>query len=102
MNVPESMERVVGGLRYRVKTATLLADNAYWDGSNFERQGRNSFLYRTPSNRFFVVNLSMWQGEKDSLNPITEAEAIELYEGPLTEHHVPYEEAFPSAKVQEA
>lgn len=44
----------------------------------------------------------MWQGERDTLTPIDESDAIELYEGPLTEHHVKYEDAFPSVTVEDA
>ena len=40
MKVPDSMQRVVDGIRYRVAAATLLADDQYWDGHNYERRGR--------------------------------------------------------------
>jgi hypothetical protein len=100
--VPDNMQRVVGGVRYRVATATLLADDQYWDGRNHERNGRNRFLYRTPTGRYFVVTLTMWQGEQDALEPIGEDEAAALYEQELTEHHVDWEDAFPHRKVEEA
>lgn len=102
MTVPDNMQRVVGGIRYRVATATLLADDQYWDGRNHERNGRNRFLYRTPTGRYFVVTLSMWQGEQDTLEPIGEDEAATLYEQELTEHHVDWEDAFPHRQVEEA
>jgi hypothetical protein len=88
--------------RYSTETATLLADDEYWDGHNFEHNGRNEFLYRTPNGAYFTVNLTQWQGERDTLTPITLQEAIELYEGSLTEHRVNYQEAFPSVKIAEA
>lgn len=102
MNVPDSMQRIVGGIRYRVATATLLADDQYWDGHNYERRGRNRFLYRTSKGRYFVVTLTLWQGEQDALEPIDEAEARRLYEEDLSEHHVSWEDAFPLATVEEA
>ena len=102
MKVPDSMQRVVDGIRYRVAAATLLADDQYWDGHNHERRGRNRFLYRTSKGRYFVVTLSLWQGEQDALEPIDEAEARRLYEDNLTEHHASYEAAFPQATVEEA
>lgn len=43
MNAPENMTRIVDGKRYSVATATLIADNVYWDGNNHERSGRNTF-----------------------------------------------------------
>ena len=102
MQVKESFSRVVERKRYSVKTATLLASDAYWDGHNWERRGRNSFLYRTPKGAYFTVSLTQWQGEQDTLQPVTEGDAIELYEGALSEHAVPYEEAFPSVTVEDA
>ena len=102
LTVPDDMQRVVDGIRYRVATATLLADDQYWDGHNHERRGRNRFLYRTPKGRYFVVTLTMWQGEQDTLEPIDETEARRLYENELTEHAEEYESAFPEAQVEEA
>ena len=37
------MVRVVNGLRYSTETATVLASDVYWDGSNHERHGRNEW-----------------------------------------------------------
>jgi len=102
MHPPKSMSRVVNGKRYSVKMATLLASDAYWDGHNFERRGRNRFLYRTPKGNYFTVHLTQWQGEQDRLVPIYQPQAIDLYEGPLTEHEVSYKDAFPSVKVEDA
>jgi len=94
--------RIINRTRYDVSKATLLASDAYWDGHNFERHGRNTFLYKTPRGAFFVVTLTQWQGEQDTLKPITEDEAIELFEGPLSVHEMSYEEAFPDVQVLEA
>ncbi len=102
MRPPENFVRIIGKKRYSVKTATLIASDAYWDGHNHERHGRNTFLYRTPRGAYFTVNLTQWQGEQDTLSPITQDEAIELYEGPLSEHEVDYAEAFPSVTVEDA
>ena len=102
MNPPENLERIVNGLRYSVETATLIASDAYWDGNNWERKGRNQFLYKTPNGRFFTVNLTQWQGERETLLPIDVEMAVMLYENDLPEHEVKYEEAFPDMKVEEA
>jgi hypothetical protein len=85
-----------------VATATLIAHDAYWDGHNFERHGRNTFLYRTQRGAFFTVTLTQWQGEQDSLEPVPLDEAIRLYEGPLSEHEVNYSTAFPDVTVEDA
>lgn len=102
MKPPTSFTRIVNRRRYDVKTAELLAGDDYWDGHNFERSGRNTFLYRTPKGAYFTVRLTCWQGESDDLNPIDQDEAIELFEGPLTEHRVSYADAFPGVEVIDA
>ena len=79
MKPPANFVRIVDRKRYDVQTATLIAHDAYWDGHNFERHGRNTFLYRTPKGAFFVVTLTRWQGERDTLEPVSEDEAIHLY-----------------------
>jgi hypothetical protein len=102
MQVSSKFSRVVGGRRYTVGTSTLLAHDQYWDGHNHERQGRNTWLYRTANGRFFTVTLTQWQGERDALEPVTIDDARELYEGPLSEHEVSYEAAFPNIDVEDA
>ena len=102
MKPPNNFIRIVNQKRYSVATATLIAHNAYWDGHNFERNGTNTFLYRTSRGAYFVVTLTQWQGALDTLEPISQEEAIEEYEGALPEHVVPYSEAFPGVIVEEA
>jgi len=102
MRPPKEMSAVIGGLRYSVDKATLIASDAYWDGHNWERKGRNSFLYRTPKGRYFVICLTQWQGEKDTLTPVEQDEALNMWEGALSEHEVEFDEAFPDAKIEEA
>ncbi len=102
MKAPEDFTRIVNRKRYSTKTSILIAGDDYWDGHNFERRGRNRFLYRTKRGNYFTVTLTTWLGEADRLDPITLDEAIELYEGPLTEQRVPYEEAFPGVTVVDA
>ena len=97
----ERMAAVINKVRYRVGDATLLAHDSYWDGNNYERHGRNRFLYRSPRGRYFVVCLTMWQGERDYIEPLTDEAAYELYED-LPEHEVPVEEAFPNVVVEPA
>lgn len=101
MRPPEKFERVIDRKRYNVETATLLAGDDHWDGHNFERSGRNTFLYRTPKGAYFTVALSLWQGERDGLIPLSVDDAISTYEA-MTEHRVEYAEAFPGVEVAEA
>ncbi|MBW7863590.1 MAG: hypothetical protein H3C30_04145 [Candidatus Hydrogenedentes bacterium] len=102
MNPPKNMVRIIGGRRYSTATATLLAADDYWDGHNHERRGRNRFLYRTPNGRYFTVTLTQWQGERDSLEPVPQEDAVALYEGPLSEHYETHAEAFPGVEVVDA
>ena len=102
MKPPEDMTRIIGRQRYSTKTAEMIASDCYWDGHNWERQGRNTFLYRTPKGNYFTVRLTCWQDERNTLIPIDLDEAIELFENNLTEHEVSYEKAFPNVTVEEA
>lgn len=102
MKPPTNFTRIIGRKRYSVSAATLIADDAYWDGHNFERRGRNTFLYRTEKGAYFTVTLTQWQGERDHLEPIEQDEAIQLYETSLTEHHEDYATAFPDVEIVDA
>jgi len=102
MKPPTDFTRIVNRTRYSVQTATLIAGDDYWDGHNFERHGRNTFLYRTKNGNYFTVTLTCWQGESNTLTPVSQDEAIELYESSLTEHEVTYAEAFPGIEVVDA
>jgi hypothetical protein len=96
------MSVVVDKKRYNTETAMLIAGDDYWDGNNWERHGRQTFLYRTPKGRYFAQHLTCWQGEHDQIEPISQDEAISLYEGALREHRVDYDEAFPGVEVEDA
>lgn len=96
------MIRIINRKRYDTATAILLAGDDFWDGNNWERSGRNLFLYKTPKGAYFTTSRTQWQGENDTLEPVTLEEAIELYEGNLTEHKVEYSQAFPGVEVEEA
>jgi len=98
---PRTMSAVIHGKRYRTDTATLIASNAYWDGHNYERQGRNTFLFRTPNGGYFLQHQTCWEGELDSIEPLTRDEAITRYEE-LPEKDVEIEDAFPGIIVEDA
>jgi hypothetical protein len=98
--LPGEMMRLVEHKRYNTKTATLLASDRYWDGAHWTRQGRNTWLFRTPKGLYFTVTAR--EGEQDSLQPIDQAGAIKLYEGALSKHEVSYARAFPSGPVEDA
>jgi len=87
------MKQIVNGLQYDTEAAALVASDRWWDGHNFERNGRNTYLYRTKAGRFFVYRTSQWQGERDHIEPVIPDEARQYYED-LPEHEMSYAEAF--------
>lgn len=87
------MDQIIDGKRYDTKIAQLLAHDRFWDGHNWDRQGRNRYLYKTKNGRFFVAATTRWQGERDSIAPIDEGDARIVYEE-LPEKVVGYAEAF--------
>ena len=101
MRPPSSMERIIDRKRYSTATATVLAGDDYWDGNNWERRGRNRFLYRTPNGGYFLVTLTQWQGESDGITPISLDDAVDEYES-MQEKRVEYAEAFPGVVVVDA
>jgi len=90
---PSGMTKIIDGKRYTVNTSTLLADNDYWDGNNFTKHGRNTFLYKTRGGAYFRVDMTCWQGEHDTIEALPTTEAMDLYER-LPEKYVDYEKAF--------
>ena len=92
MNLP-SMKRVIDGKLYDTDTATVIASDCYWDGHNYERHGRNTYLLKTKKGNYFVVYLTMWQGERDALAAVSKDEAKGLYEQ-LPKQDVEYKIAF--------
>jgi hypothetical protein len=87
------MKQIVDGLRYDTETADKVAHDHYWDGSNWERHGRNTYLYRTKNSRFFLLRTTMWQGERDYIEPVEDLAARFYYEQ-LPEHEMSYADAF--------
>ena len=95
------MKRIIKRRIYNTETAERIASDAWSDGSNLDRGGRNTYLYRTKNGAYFVVTTTMWQGE--DLYPISQDRAIDLYEGELRHaQDEPFEEAFPGVEVEEA
>ena len=87
------MEQIINGLKYDTDAAALVASDRWWDGHNWDRDGRNTYLYKTPNGRFFVYRTSQWQGERDRIEPVSPDEARQYYED-LPEHEMSYAEAF--------
>ena len=74
------MRKIIHGKVYDTNTATEIASDYYWDGQNFQRHGRNTYLYATPRGAFFAHHTTLWQGENDQIEPLSASEARELYD----------------------
>lgn len=98
---PKEITEVINGKRYRTAGATLLANDAYWDGHSNERVGRNTFLFRTPKGAYFMLLQTTWPREKDVLSPLARDEALRVYEE-LPVKDVDLEEAFPGIEIEDA
>jgi len=98
---PVSMTEIIDRKKYSTESATLIAGNDYWDGHNYERHGRQTFLYRTSKGGYFAVHLTQWQGEQDRIEPLCVDEAVTFWEN-LTERRVEFVEAFPGVEVTDA
>ena len=101
---PIPMTQVIGRKRHDTEKAMLISGDDWWDGHNWERKGRNTFLYRTVKGAYFIQVRTAWQGEEDRIEIVTQDEAINLFE----EHsvhdttRVSFTEAFPGVEIKEA
>ena len=87
------MKQVVDGKLYNTDTAIMLAADRYWDGHNWERNGRNQYLYRSQKGNFFLHNTTIWEGSFDSIIPVSRDEAKIIFEK-LPEKELSWEDAF--------
>jgi len=97
---PEKINQVVDGKHVTTDGALLLADDAYWDGHNYERSGRNIFLWKSRNSNYFIVRQTLWQGEHTTIELITPSVAVNYWEH-LPEHHVEFEQAFGPLELAE-
>ena len=98
---PISLSEIHEGKVYNTEKATLLTGNDRWDGNNYERHGRQTYLYRTANGAYFMAHLTQWIGESNHLEPITEDEALKFWEL-AREYRVEFSDAFPSVQLEEA
>jgi hypothetical protein len=95
------MKAIIKGRRYDTETATQIASDRYFDGHNWERRGRNTYLYKTARGNYFVHYSTCWQGEHDRIEALSPEDAMQMYES-LPEHEVEDEEAFPGQSFEDA
>ena len=74
------MKSIINGKLYDTNTASAIADNEFQDGSNRLNCGRATTLYRTAKGAFFAYHETCWQGERDTIEPLSIEAARELYE----------------------
>ena len=98
MNI-QRVVTVIGGVRYDTATAELIAGNDYIEEGRTDRDGTNRFLWRS-GGRFFISFHSQLEGEGCCIEPVSKAEAVEMFTGNLRERRVPFDKAFSGATVQ--
>lgn len=96
-----TMSRIFGKKLYNSETARLIASDSYWDGRSWDREGRNTFLFRTPNGHYFAQCQTKVRGEVNSIKPLELDEAIALY-GSLQKKEVRFMFAFPGVEVADA
>lgn len=89
------MKKIIGGKQYDTEKAELVADNSFTDGSNRLNHGRAMYLYKTKKGNFFCLYVTCWQGEHDSIKPLTIDEAKELFEELASDEDWPKEFGIP-------
>lgn len=87
------MKEVISGKVYDTDTAQRIATNEYWDGNNHDRNGRTQCLYKTAKGNYFAHHRTRWQGERDRIEPMDAAQALELWDM-LPVKEVEFSEAF--------
>ena len=95
------MKKIINRKVYDTKTAEEIATNDFSDGSNRLNVGRSSTLYRTTQGSYFAEHETCWQGEHDTIEPLSEDEAIKMYEQ-MHDQKEEFESAFPDVEIQEA
>ena len=95
------MQTVIDRKRYDTETATEIANNYFCDGSNRLPGGRGSALYRTANGAYFIHRETIWQGERDRIEPIDKVEAEGYYQD-SPYHMIEYADAFPGVTVADA
>lgn len=96
--------QIIDRKKYDPSTATLISGDDYWDGSNWERRGTNTFLYRTKKGNYFTEYLTQWMGDNNRLSAVSEDEATEIYESHQAngDCRIDFKEAFPGVEIEEA
>lgn len=89
------MKKIIEGKRFDTKTARSVADNR--NDQNEWPGGRGWELFRTPRGAYFLAYWTCWQGESDSIEPVTEAAARKHLEENQVDGDV-IEEAFGEAE----
>ncbi len=88
-------EEIIDGKRYSTRTSVLIARGVDTPKSTHEEIDWNIFLYRTPDNRYFKVQLIPSGSRHHVLEPVGAVEALNLF-GALTDRCVDLEDAFPA------
>ena len=101
---PRPVSQIINRKRYDTETATLLSGDDWFDGHNWERSGRNTFLYKTQKGAYFAAHQTGGRADIDQIEALTEGEAIEMFEKHAAhgKNRVEFGVAFPGIEITDA
>jgi len=71
--------RTIKGKRFDSKTAEVVAHGSFLGGYRGDHLGRYQILYKTKKGDFFMFHETNWEDELDCLEPVSFAEAEDIY-----------------------
>jgi hypothetical protein len=73
-------KKIIAGKMYNTATAEAIADNEFSDGTNRLNHGRATTLYKSKKGNFFAEHETCWQGEHDTIEPLSIDQAKDLFQ----------------------
>jgi hypothetical protein len=69
------LRELIDGILYNTDSAHFIASDRYWDGTSWESEGRNVYLYKTGKGRYFLHLTSVREGEINKIISVTDGQA---------------------------
>ena len=93
MQDPGNLVQIINRKRFSTATSIALASNS--------TTGRTTYLYRSSKGTLFFACVTIWQDEKDSIQPTNQIDALHFFETSQVQH-VAYDVAFPDVEIEDA
>jgi len=92
------MKAIIERKVYDTTTATEICATGQL---NVDRRTRCTELYKTKKGSFFFYHRTMWQGEENRIEVVSEKQAADFYET-CSDTSVEFTESFPNITIEEA